>query len=105
MSTERPPRKLADVDRTAAANIRRIRKRRGLSEQGLADKVTALGHPLSRVMLSKKERTKASILISDLVFIAQALDVEPSKILAQTSCDACGDAPPPGYTCKTCGVG
>lgn len=70
--------------RTARA-IERTRTARGLAQRQLADRVTALGLPMTITMLSRIERRRRRCDVDDLVALAAALDISPLTLLAETS--------------------
>ncbi|MFF1690874.1 MULTISPECIES: helix-turn-helix domain-containing protein [unclassified Streptomyces] len=65
----------------AARNIERLRLLRGLSQQGLAERCTALGRPMTNIALSRTERARRRCDVDDLVTIAAALGVSPIALL------------------------
>ena len=65
-----------------AANIRRLRLKRGWSQEGLADKAG-----IHRTYLGSVERCERNIAIDNICRIAWALGVEPSELLAQRKRD------------------
>jgi len=65
----------------AARAIEILRAERGLSQRQLADRVTALGHPMSNTMLSRIERAQRRCDVDDLVAIAEALHVPALALL------------------------
>lgn len=65
----------------AARTIEILRTERGLSQRQLADRVTALGHPMSNTMLSRIERAQRRCDADDLVAISEALLVSPLVLL------------------------
>ncbi|MGG2461776.1 helix-turn-helix domain-containing protein [Streptomyces sp. RGM 3693] len=64
-----------------ARNIERLRLARGLSQQQLADRCTALGRPLTNAAVSRTERARRRCDVDDLVAIATALGVLPAALL------------------------
>ncbi|MFI0139446.1 helix-turn-helix domain-containing protein [Streptomyces luteogriseus] len=78
-----PPRSLeiGPAGMQAARAIEILRAERGLSQRQLADRVTALGHPMSNTMLSRIERAQRRCDIDDLIAIAEALDVPAPALL------------------------
>ncbi|MBP5891978.1 helix-turn-helix domain-containing protein [Streptomyces scabiei] len=72
-----PPRSLeiGPAGMQPARAIEILRAERGLSQRQLADRVTALGHPMSNTMLSRIERAQRRCDVDDLVAIAEALHV------------------------------
>ncbi|MFG3289408.1 helix-turn-helix domain-containing protein [Streptomyces sp. NPDC048179] len=78
-----PPRSLeiGPAGMQAARAIEILRAERGLSQVQLADRVTALGHPMSNTMLSRIERAQRRCDVDDLVAIAEALHVPVPALL------------------------
>ncbi|MFJ9319002.1 XRE family transcriptional regulator [Streptomyces sp. col6] len=68
----------------AARNIETLRLLRGLSQQTLAERCTALGRPMTNIALSRTERARRRCDIDGLVAIATALGVSPSSLLTAT---------------------
>lgn len=64
-----------------ARTIEILRNQRGLAQCQLADRVTALGRPMSNTMLSRIERVQRRCDVDDLVVIAEALLVSPLVLL------------------------
>jgi transcriptional regulator with XRE-family HTH domain len=64
-----------------ARAIEILRAERGLSQRQLADRVTALGHPMSNTMLSRIERAQRRCDVDDLIAIAEALHVPALALL------------------------
>jgi len=65
----------------AARAIEILRAERGLSQRQLADRVTALGHPMSNTMLSRIERAQRRCDVDDLIAIAEALHAPALALL------------------------
>ncbi|MFJ1605542.1 helix-turn-helix domain-containing protein [Streptomyces sp. NPDC088253] len=78
-----PPRSLeiGPAGMQAARAIEILRAERGLSQGQLADRVTALGHPMSNTMLSRIERAQRRCDVDDLIAIAEALHVPALALL------------------------
>jgi transcriptional regulator with XRE-family HTH domain len=70
-------------DRVAAAQVRALRRRQGLSQQRLAERVSGLGLPLRQAAVARLEagRTR-NLSVADLFAFAAALDVAPVHLLA-----------------------
>lgn len=64
-----------------AANVRSLRRDRGLDLSDLSARLETLGHPLGINVLSKIERQKRRIDVDDLMALALALDVTPNRLL------------------------
>ncbi|WP_408055703.1 helix-turn-helix domain-containing protein, partial [Streptomyces apricus] len=82
-NTPMPPRPLeiGPAGQAAAHAIERLRTTRGYSQRRLADRVTALGRPLTFTQLSRIERRVRRCDVDDLVSIAAALGVAPQTLL------------------------
>ena len=62
--------------------VRRYRKERGMSAQGLADACAALGYEIPRTAIANLENGRRSgVEIAELLVFAQALDVPPIALL------------------------
>ena len=102
------------VSRAVATTARRIREARGLTIRDLAAKVEAQGgrmnpSSLQRIELgyhgqASESRSLRPVTVDELVALATALDVAPELLLHGPKCATCMDAPPPGFSCKTCGA-
>lgn len=68
-----------------ACAITRARTTRGFAQRQLAERVTALGRPMTITMLSRIECRQRRCDIDDLVAIAAALGLSPLALLAETS--------------------
>ncbi|WP_157865019.1 helix-turn-helix domain-containing protein [Streptomyces prasinopilosus] len=64
-----------------AANIKRIRKARGLSVYTLSDRLRDAGRTVAPSAISKVERCERQVHVDELVVFAAALDVSPSALL------------------------
>ncbi len=67
--------------RTVARNVQAIRKRRNLGQQQLSARLAELGRPIPPTALSKLEDGKRRVDVDDLVALAIALNVSPSRLL------------------------
>ncbi len=77
-TTPRPPGPSAE---RVAHNVQHLRHDQNLSLQGLSDRLTDLGQPISLGQLSKLERGHRRVDVDDLVALAVALGVSPSRLL------------------------
>ena len=68
--------KLAELLASIAANVRRLRSTRGLTQEALAERA---GQDLS--YLQRVERGATNLSIGVLVAIANALDTHPARLL------------------------
>ncbi|WHM36612.1 helix-turn-helix transcriptional regulator [Streptomyces sp. BPTC-684] len=66
-----------------ARSIERTRAAGGVSQRQLAERVTALGRPMTFTMLSRIERRQRRCDVDDLVAIATALGVSPLDLLSE----------------------
>jgi transcriptional regulator with XRE-family HTH domain len=64
-----------------AKNVERFRKARGLDQKGLSARTKAAGRPMVPTVISKIERADRRVDVDDLVALAIALDVSPSRLL------------------------
>ena len=67
-------------DRLAArigGEVKRYRRRRGMSAQDLADRLAAVGHEIKRSTLANLESGRRGVSVADLLAIAAALDISP----------------------------
>jgi transcriptional regulator with XRE-family HTH domain len=62
-------------------NIRELRDRLRLGQEGLADRMAALGHPLGVNAVSRMEKGERRADVSELVALAIALEVTPDRLL------------------------
>ncbi|MCM2391203.1 helix-turn-helix domain-containing protein [Streptomyces albipurpureus] len=69
----------------AARAITRARTARGFAQRQLAERVTALGRPMTITMLSRIECRQRRCDVDDIVAIAAALGLSPLALLAETS--------------------
>ncbi|MFJ2341825.1 helix-turn-helix domain-containing protein [Streptomyces antimycoticus] len=72
---------IGSVGIRAARTIEILRTEQDLAQRELAERVTALGHPMSNTMLSRIECTQRRCDVDDLVLIAEALRVSPLVLL------------------------
>ena len=71
-----------DLVARVASAARRQRITKGLSAAALSERTAALGHPISRAVISDFETgRKRGLEVAELVVIARALDVPPIQLL------------------------
>ncbi len=71
-----------ELSGVVAANVKQIRDvGRGLSQQQLVARLAELGRPMAQTGLSRLEEGKRRIDVDDLVALAIALNVSPSRLL------------------------
>src|SRR5205085_1594945 len=71
--------------------LRDIRKRRGWSQQQLAERVTRLGHPMHRVTLAKIEsggERSESVRLDEVIALSYVLGVSPLHMIVPFDPDA-----------------
>ncbi len=91
-----------------AENVRRLRRRNRLSAQELAERTAEAGYHVTRSIIANLEtRRREDVSVDELVALATAFDLEPAALLKELppACADCGDRPPRGFTCNTCGAG
>jgi transcriptional regulator with XRE-family HTH domain len=69
------------LTRQVAANARRIRERRGLTLANVAERMAALGRPMTLNGVSKIERGNRGVDLDDVAALARALDVAPLLLI------------------------
>lgn len=84
--TRRSP--VGPVGAAVAANVRALRKERGLSQEALAAALSARGHQLQRGVVTAIETESRSVTVDDLVAFADALGVTPQLLLGRAD-DCC----------------
>jgi transcriptional regulator with XRE-family HTH domain len=70
-----------------AEQIRETRKRRGMTQQGLADRLNQLGAQIDRTAVAKTERGTRELALPELFAFALALDVAPVHLLVPIDSD------------------
>jgi transcriptional regulator with XRE-family HTH domain len=78
---------MVTIRETTAQQIRRLRTRRGISQQGLADRLNQLGARVDRSVVAKVESGKREVRLEDAFRFALALDVAPVHLLVPTDSD------------------
>lgn len=81
MANEKRAVEIGPTGERVAENLTRLRKIRQLSQQDLAERVTALGRELRMSSVSKMEKRQRRVDVDDLVALALALDVHPTALL------------------------
>lgn len=83
MSEEKPPQKnpLGPSGARVMENLKQIREERRLSYRELSDRLAELGRPIPTLGLSRIEKGERRVDADDLVALALALDVTPSRLL------------------------
>jgi transcriptional regulator with XRE-family HTH domain len=96
----------APISADVIAKLRALRQIQKVSAQKLADRVSALGFPVSREVIANWESgKKATICVDFVVLAAKALDTTAEAILNEpVLCPSCKGETPAGFTCNTCGA-
>lgn len=82
MTEKRVPTKVTDATGlTVAANVRRIRERKGLSTYQLATELKKVGRPIAASAIGKIERAERRVTVDELMALAVVLDINPSTLL------------------------
>lgn len=98
------------VARIVGQNTRRLREQQRLSGRELAKKIQSNGRRMDHAALSRIELgyhsngARRAVTVDELSWIAEALGVQPVALLALPACDTCGDVPPAGFACRSCGA-
>lgn len=79
--------KLPPIARTLGKNVRTLRQERGLSLAELSERLGRIGRPIGLNVLSKIENVGRGVDVDDLVALAIALDVSPSRLLLPGEAD------------------
>lgn len=66
---------ISRVSRAIGQRIRNVREAQGLSQQAVADALTAKGHKFSRLMVTNTEAASRPITVEDLAALAVVLNV------------------------------
>lgn len=96
------------VSRTVGAHVAALRAARGWTLRGLARVIAGNGHHISYTTIGRFERAAASdakpvaVSVDDLVALAAAFGVPPTRLLTAPACFVCMDQPPAGFACRTC---
>jgi transcriptional regulator with XRE-family HTH domain len=99
------------VSRTVADNVRRLRSAQGMSGRALTRKIQENGHRFNQSSLQRIELGQhaqgslRAVTVDELVWLAEALDVPPTRLLQDSKCPTCNDSPPQGFICRDCGIG
>ena len=69
--------------KTVAENVSRLMKARGLTTQGLSDRLSKLGRPIPATGITKivQKKSPRRVYVDDLMALALALDVTPLTLL------------------------
>ena len=96
---------IGEVGRNVAANIARLRAAQNMTSAELSTAMGKLCRPIPATGLTRVEHLCRRVDVDDLAAFARIFGVEPADLLAEApACRACGNSPPAGYTCNTCGA-
>jgi transcriptional regulator with XRE-family HTH domain len=105
VSGPRGAKSVGPVGLAAAANVRLLRKARGLSMDQLVEQLRAAGRPWWSSTLTRIEGGQRHLDCDDLAGLAAALDVTVQRLLEPVPpCPDCLGAPPVGFACLACGT-
>jgi len=90
------------IGRIVAANVRRLRAARRLSQQAVVNAMTAAGQPIPRSALSDIELGLRRLDVDDLHALAAALGTSAVALLGP--CEHCHGTPGPMSACLGCGA-
>jgi len=90
----------AAVRRMLAARLPEARRCAGLTQDEVAAR-TGIGV----AVLHKMENGRRLPSLTEYVAICRALSIDAGLLVREPDCRACGDDPPAGFTCNTCGTG
>ena len=92
------------ANQLVAVNMRRLRKERGWTQDGLGEKLGWGKSVVSTAERSVEARRVRQFSIEDVVLMASIFGVTIDELLQPVPlCDQCGNEPPEGFTCNTCG--
>jgi transcriptional regulator with XRE-family HTH domain len=84
-----PKKNAPAASEVVASRIAESRKRRGWSQDELAERLTQVGHPADRALVAKIETgVRRNVTVTELFAFAVALDVPPVHLLAPLDDDA-----------------
>jgi hypothetical protein len=108
-ATRRP--EALQVSKDVARHVLDMRTRFGWTQHELAYQLAHTDVPLARPAIAAIEASLGTnarvraITVDELCALATALKTSPEVLLRGPDCRACGDSPPAGFTCNTCGGG
>ncbi|MEU2288048.1 helix-turn-helix transcriptional regulator [Streptomyces sp. NPDC013178] len=77
----RPATQYGPTAATVAANVRRIRERRGLTIYALSGALEKAGRPIAASAVAKIERMERQVTVDDLMALSVVLGVSPATLL------------------------
>lgn len=92
--------------RVVRTNIRTLREQRRMTYVELSARLDEVGQPIPVLGLRRLEIGERRVDVDELVAFAEVFSVAPSQLLEPLpECETCHGAPPPGFTCASCGAG
>jgi transcriptional regulator with XRE-family HTH domain len=93
------------ITKIVAANVVRLRKARGWSQDRLCTEMQSVGCEWQRDVVAKVENgRRKAITVDELAALAGVFNlVNPWELTILPSCDTCGGAPPRDFICAICG--
>lgn len=96
------------VERRFATVARHAREQKGWPQGRIAETMSALGWPWHQQTVARVEHGDRMVRLGEAVALAAILGIDLSAFAAGDSepwrtCLRCGDRPPSGFTCNTCG--
>lgn len=98
------------ASRIVAANLRALRRQRGLSMRALAARTKNGPFPVGASTIQRTEKSAepgqlpVGVTVDLLLALAHALEVSPARLMRAPACRVCVDEPPAGFTCTACGA-
>lgn len=102
MADEERTEELADLRQVFAVRLREARRRAGLTQPALAE---LAGPSVSRHILANCEGARTLPSLTGYVALCTALGMDPGPLTRAPNCSRCGDVPPAGFRCNSCGTG
>lgn len=97
-----------DVEAWLGGQLRTLRMARGWSQQHVADQMRAFGYAWGQSTIGKIEAASRPMPLNEIAALAALFGVGLADLFAEAperkgACPCCGDGPPEGFTCNTCG--
>lgn len=89
-----------------AANVKAMRKARGMSQHDLAAALAEVGCAVGRYVLANWETGRRLVItVDELAALAVVFAVEPWSLTElHVVCLNCKGSPPEGFACRVCGA-
>lgn len=79
-----------------------LRTRRGWSNAVLSERFAEVGYAMSPQALSKQHLHNSTVSIDQAVATARVFGISIEELISE-GCGTCGDVPPVGFACCSCG--